>query len=171
MFAQPAGHSDTDQRMANFERPVTGADRTLDAFTLLELLIVLVILGFVLALTPVFLSSGRPVAELQSAAREIAAAVRIAQSEAIKQNREVVFVLDVDARQYSVGKNLRQGEVSRHLMLKLFTAQSERLDKARAGIRFFPDGSSTGGKITISNDTRSFRIAVNWLTGKVAILE
>lgn len=157
--------------MAKFEPPVTGNHRNLDAFTLLELLVVLVILGFALALTPVFLSSGRPIAELQSAAREIASAVRVTQSEAIKQNREVVFVLDVDARRYTVGKGLRQGQVSRHLTLELFTAQGERLDKSSAGIRFFPDGSSTGGRITVANGTRSYKIAVNWLTGKVVILE
>lgn len=157
--------------MAKTAGPVAGRNRNVDAFTLIELLVVLVIITLVLALTPVFLTSGAPTADLKSAAREIASAVRITQSEAIKQNREVVFVLDVDARRYTVGKDLRQGELSRDLTLELFTAQGERLNNARAGIRFFPDGSSTGGRITVAHGTRSYKVAINWLTGKVVILE
>lgn len=160
-----------NQQMANITRPVAGRNSNTAAFTLLELLVVLVIISLVLALTPVFLSGAAPTWNLNSAAREIASAVRITQSEAIKQNKEVVFVLDVDARHYVVGEGVRQGKVSRDLTLKLFTAQGERLNKTKAGIRFFPDGSSTGGKITIEKGDKSRKIAVNWLTGRVKILE
>ena len=37
------------------------------------------------------------------------------------------------------------------------------------GIRFFPDGTSTGGGIEIVRKNRRFLITVDWLTGRVAI--
>jgi general secretion pathway protein H len=39
------------------------------------------------------------------------------------------------------------------------------------GIRFFPDGSSTGGEIIASNQSDKLKIAVNWISGKVAIFD
>lgn len=161
----------TDQPMAKNGRPAPERHRYAEAFTLIELLVVLVIMALALAVTPIFLSNDAPTINLKTASREIASAIRLTQSEAIKQNREVVFVLDVDARQYTIGEGGRQGAVSRDLTLELYTAQDERLDKSKAGIRFFPDGSSTGGKITISNGARSYKVAINWLTGKVTIGE
>lgn len=157
--------------MAISSGPARGCNRKAAGFTLLELLVVLVIASLVLTMTAVFLAGGTKTATLKSAAREIASAVRITQSEAIKRNREVVFVLDVEARQYTVGDNFRRGELPRNLTLELFTTQGERLDETKAGIRFFPDGSSTGGKITVANATHSYDVLINWLTGRVAIRE
>jgi general secretion pathway protein H len=57
------------------------------------------------------------------------------------------------------------------LELSLTTATSEQLDDVRGRIRFFPDGTSTGGRVTISRDDRKFDITVDWLTGLVAISE
>ncbi|HEY3584385.1 MAG TPA: prepilin-type N-terminal cleavage/methylation domain-containing protein, partial [Casimicrobiaceae bacterium] len=63
--------------------------------TLLELLIVLAIMAIVAAVTiPMF---GGPVStsQLRQAAREIAAGLRLAQSEAVSQRRETFLVVDV----------------------------------------------------------------------------
>ena len=39
----------------------------------------------------------------------------------------------------------------------------------RGAIRFYPDGSSTGGRITVSSGERKFLVDVDWLTGRVSI--
>jgi hypothetical protein len=36
-------------------------------------------------------------------------------------------------------------------------------------IRFFPDGSSTGGRIGLSRNDRRAAVAVDWLTGLVSV--
>ena len=44
-------------------------------------------------------------------------------------------------------------------------AETERMAEI-GGIRFFPDGQSSGGEIALTLEGRSARIAVNWLTGE-----
>ena len=39
------------------------------------------------------------------------------------------------------------------------------------GIRFYPDGQSSGGEIALTLDGRSARIAVNWLTGEPRLIQ
>ena len=57
------------------------------------------------------------------------------------------------------------------LEISLFTARSERLGPNSGAIRFFPDGSSTGGRLTLSTERLGMAVDVDWLTGKVRILE
>jgi general secretion pathway protein H len=45
---------------------------------------------------------------------------------------------------------------------------------SRAGdneIRFFPDGTSTGGRLTLALGERQEHVVVDWLTGAVSITE
>ena len=57
------------------------------------------------------------------------------------------------------------------LDLKLYTAQSEIVDDRRGAIRFYPDGSSTGGRVTVASGERKLLVDVDWLTGRVTIKE
>jgi general secretion pathway protein H len=43
-------------------------------------------------------------------------------------------------------------------------------DEAAGSIRFFPDGSSTGGRVMIAAGNEKLSVDVNWLTGRVSIL-
>ena len=38
-------------------------------------------------------------------------------------------------------------------------------------LRFVPDGGSNGGRITVASGARKFDVDVDWLTGRVAILD
>ncbi len=61
----------------------TGARKASEGFTLVELVIVLAVVAVVLAMALPRLDLGGPEAELKSAARRLAAAVRLARSEAV----------------------------------------------------------------------------------------
>ena len=63
----------------------------------------------------------------------------------------------------------RQFQLPEQLELKLYTAQSEIVNERQGAIRFFPDGSSTGGRVTLASGERKFLVDVDWLTGKVSI--
>ena len=45
------------------------------------------------------------------------------------------------------------------------------IDETRGGIRFFPDGSSTGGYIALADDKTEYRVKVDWLTGHISIAD
>jgi general secretion pathway protein H len=55
--------------------------------------------------------------------------------------------------------------------LKLFTAQRDIVNDTTGAIRFYPDGGSNGGRITVASGERKFEVDVDWLTGRVAILD
>jgi len=140
-------------------------------FSLVELLIALVLLIAVLAIAPPYFNKGISTAEFKSSVRLLAAGLRSAQSQAISRNQEKLFILDVDARQFSLDTENRSTRLPSSLNLKLKTAESEQISEFAGGIRFFPDGSSTGGAITVISDTTALRLSVDWITGKVNIHE
>ena len=140
-------------------------------FTMLEILIVLVIGVLLVALVPPLLSGMSGAAELRGAARQLAAGLRNARNEAVTHQQEAVLTLDLGRRRFGVTGDPREIALPESVALKLYTAQSELLDSATGGIRFFPDGSSTGGAITVSGPKLAYRVNVDWLTGTVAIVE
>ena len=139
--------------------------------TLLELMIVLMIIAFVSAIVVPMLSGGVSTSELRSAAREVASGLRYARGQAIAKRTESLLVINLDARTFSLPPDERLHKLPEKLEVKLFTAQSDLLNEKIGAIRFFPDGGSNGGRITLAAGERKFDVDVDWLTGRVAILE
>ena len=145
-----------------------GAQR---GFTLLEILLVLVIAASGYALVVRFTSAGVSGAELKSAARAVAAGLRDARGTAIATQETAALTLDLEHRSFEVSGGRRPRALPERLELKLYTAQSEIVDEKRGAIRFYPDGSSTGGRVTVASGERRFLVDVDWLTGRVRIKE
>ncbi len=137
-------------------------------FTLLELLVVLAVISLVVGLAVPRIAGALPGAQIKSAAFDLAAALRAARSHAIRGNQEAVFTLDVESRRYSMAGKNKSRDLPGDLKVTLETVQSERYDDDTGGFRFFPDGTSTGGRITLTGDEREYQIDVDWLTGKIS---
>ena len=140
-------------------------------FTLIELLVVTVIMVMAYSLAGPLVSSGVSSTELKASARQLAAGLRKARSDAVTHRRETALVVDVEARRFQLSGDPRLYRLPKDVEVKLFTAQSELVNSNTGAIRFFPDGGSTGGRITVAAKQRQFAVDVNWLTGQVAILE
>lgn len=138
-------------------------------FTLLELLIVLSLIALVAGALAPNLMAGRSGIALESAQRELASGLRKASAQAIATNDEVVFLVDLERRRYAIGQQALGPPFDEELEITLLTAESEQIDARQAGIRFFPDGSSTGGRITLSNQAGARIVGVDWLTGRVSV--
>jgi general secretion pathway protein H len=145
--------------------------RGIRGLTLLELLIVLVIMGMVAAITIPIFGSGVSTTELKSAARDVAAGLRTARGQAIAQRTESVLLLDVAGRAFTVPPDARVHKLAPGIDLKLFTAQRDIVNENVGAIRFYADGGSTGGRVTLAAGERKLDVDVDWLTGRVAILE
>jgi len=139
-------------------------------FSLLELLVVLALAALLLNLAPPLVSTALPGTELEAAARELAAGLRMARSLAVTRQREASLHLDLERRTFRVAGSPRVHAIPHRLRLRLITAESELEGARQAGIRFFPDGGSTGGRITLDNGRRTLGVDVDWLTGRVRIL-
>lgn len=140
-------------------------------FTLLEMLVVLALLAMVYALVPPMITVGGSTTELKAGARQVAAGLRNARSRAIVSRGEATLTLDVEARNFRLSGDDTPRNLPRQAQIGVFTAQGEVVDANTAAIRFYPDGSSTGGRVTLSMGERKFHIDVDWLTGQVEILD
>lgn len=149
---------------------MTSFRQDLRGFTLIELLVVLLLLGMVYALTGPMLDLGATGVDLKGASRQLAAGLRKARSTAIAGGHDAVLTVQVDSREFSVTGDPKVYKLSPKLDIALFTAQSEKLNGSTGSIRFSPDGSSTGGRITVSAGPTKQSVDVDWITGRVKIL-
>ncbi len=138
-------------------------------FTLVELLVVFAILALVISVAPVALRRTLPGLELKAAARELADAFRDTRGIAVRENREAVLTIDVDERIYRVDRRSERRQIKNSITISLVTAASEAADGGTGRIRFFPDGTSTGGRVTLTQADRAYDLRVDWLTGRVRI--
>ena len=140
-------------------------------FTLIELLVVLVIMAMAYALASPMISSGVSGTELKASARQLAAGLRRARSEAVARKHEVAMTVDLDGRQFQLSGDQRVYRLPKSVSVQLFTAQSELVSGSAGAIHFYPDGGSTGGRITVTSLQRKYDVDINWLTGQVVILD
>jgi general secretion pathway protein H len=139
--------------------------------TLLELLIVLMLMGLIVGIAMPTFGGGVSSSALKSATREVAAGLRLARDQAIAQRVESLLELDLDGRTFRVPPDPRAHRLPERLDLKLYTAQRDLVSDKVGAIRFFPDGGSNGGRITLAAGERKYDVDVDWLTGRVSILE
>ena len=110
-------------------------------------------------------------ADLKAAARTLASGLRQAQTTAMATRKDAVLTIDVESREYVTTLDTTPRKLPENLELKLYAAQSEVSSERRGSIRFYPDGSSTGGRITVASGERKYLVDVDWLTGRVSINE
>jgi general secretion pathway protein H len=139
--------------------------------TLLELLIVLSIMAIAAALVLPMLGGGVSTGALKGAAREVAAGLRVARGQALATRQETRLILDLDRRTFQVERDPRTHALPKQIEMKLFSAQSDLVSDKVGAIRFFPDGGSNGGRVTLAAGERKYDIDIDWLTGRVAILD
>lgn len=139
-------------------------------FTLLELLVVMAILAILMVLARPLLPRPGGGAELKAAAAEVAAGLRAARAASIRTNAETVVMIDVARRALRTGSRWAL-DLPPDVDLSLRSAADEVIAPAAAGIRFFPDGSSTGGSLSLARGNSVQVVRVEWLTGRVVVDE
>ena len=139
--------------------------------TLIELLVVLTLMAILAAIAVPMLGSGVSNSELKSAARKVAAGLRMARDDAVATRLDTRLVLDLERRTFQIERDSHVHALPRELEVKLFTAQNDIVSDHVGAIRFYPDGGSTGGRVTLAAGERKFEVDVDWLTGRVAILD
>jgi general secretion pathway protein H len=142
-------------------------DRDFEAgFTLIEMLVVLTILALAATFAVPLLSGGSEGLRLQMASSELAAAFRVTRSAAIMHNTETTLMIDVDRRTFK-STVVSQRPFAADIKAKLTFASGIRSASSDGGFQFFPDGSSSGGDVTLSLHGQQMRLCIDWLTGEV----
>ena len=135
-------------------------------FTLLELLVVLAIMAMTLFLAAASIRLSNGGTRLRPLAVSMAADIRLARTKAIAGNRSVGVNFDIKAHAYRIGAG-RAVALPRSIAFKLVTSEEFSRATDAGHLVFFPDGSSTGGRLTLSDRDLSITLMIDWLTGSV----
>lgn len=179
-------------------RPGQKSPRSHSGFTLLELVVVLFILALATALVAPAFSRSFGQTQLKAATRELASLCRFARTQAIISQEVLEVVLDRQANSYwlrgsdriagrlngidrvlsergpAQSVQTRQARVRplpAGIILKSVVIETGPLrEDERGAIAFFPQGSSTGGEVWLSDDKgRGYRIVVDSSIGLVRV--
>lgn len=145
------------------------AHRRAHGFTLLELIVVLIIVVLGFAALGLNLSSGNNSTEIKAAARDIVSALRYARGEALIAHQQITFELNLKDNSYTVSNRPKVHTIPASIDVTLVTAQNELNGDGAGAIRFFADGSATGGRITLERKNIVWQIDINWLTGGIEL--
>lgn len=146
-----------------------GAAKRDQGFTLLEMLVVLSIIA---AVTAVMLTVSRPDPQnlaVHTDARAVAARLRSARLDALRENRDVRFGLDVEQRIFFVGEPLEAERLKSDAEVSVFAARREITAGGVAYVVFFADGSSTGGSVSLTAPDFAVEVSVDWMSGSVRV--
>lgn len=146
-----------------------GSDTRQYGFTLIEVLVVLGIMALVMALVVPAISKTRG-GSLDDVARDVQSELRKARSGSVLAQQSRAVFIDVNGRGFWLESPAQRKTIPDSLTVSASVADSERRN-GLAGIRFFPDGSSTGGFVRLSVGDSALRVEVDWLTGRVSINE
>lgn len=136
-------------------------------FSLLELMIVLVLTAMLAGVVATSLSQGPT---LRKNAREVAASLRQTRTLAIMQQKQMVWRMNIETQKFWIdGAKRPPKNVHPQVQAKVLTSANEAQKPGEAGIRFFPDGSSVGGKVELSHKQQIYHINVEWISGRVTL--
>ncbi len=178
-----------------------------DGFTLIELTIVLIIISVLFAVAGPRIAKGLSGLSLTTSARNVAAALRYARSQAVNKSQLYSVIFDreraqvvirgipkpvapafADAEQEEAGDEVDIGESRKPVAPEVkmvtvadgimfqeiiiggreFTGNKDELPQ----IIFFPDGTSQGGEIVLTNNRdRAVSLQIDFLTGVVTVAE
>lgn len=132
-------------------------------FSLTELLIALTILALATTLVTVTIGRRGGGFQVQASAAEIRDLLRETRQSAQSAGTPAAMRFDEETRTFQALAD-RRVVIPDGLDVTVVSAQS-----AGAGtIVFFPDGSASGGTITVRDDNVSERLSIDWLTSKIS---
>lgn len=140
-------------------------------FTLIEVIVVLMVIVVGFGVISRRINTGNHGTKLQLVTRDIASALRYAQSQALLNQKPIAVDISLKDNSYSLSNQQKQFSFNQEITVSLVIAEEEYTDEQVGSIRFFPDGSSTGGRIKLEWGSQMTQIDVNWITGQVTINE
>jgi general secretion pathway protein H len=165
----PARDGSAGRRLSIPDSRLPMPERAQRGFTLLEMMVVILLIGIAAAAVSVSVTQGLTSARATAASGELAGALRATRAQAIVQGKDQVFELDTRERTYH-GAGQRTVTLPKGMQLSITSAKEDQPNAHTGRIRFFPDGSSTGGHITLRRGNRRWQVNVEWLTGAIGVV-
>ncbi len=134
-------------------------------FSLLELIVVVVIMAGVVAVATPRFATAFDMLQLRGSAQGIAATLRSCRELAVREARVTEFTIDARTESYRAS--------TLHLDVdwpdSTFVQGDGPYIQDLYTVRFYPDGSASGGSVLVKSGGRQYEISIDWLTGRVRI--
>lgn len=148
---------------ARMPTSATGTERH-RGFTLIELVVVLALGAMVLLVLSPRLEALLDAVRYRSVVQDTLRTLERARMQAVIQGQRSVVSVDVAQRQLLVAG---QPVLSLPEAVELDVTGVADLSQAQPSLFFEPDGSASGGRLTLSTGGRVSRIELDWLTGQI----
>ena len=147
----------------------TGARRSSESgFTLVAILVVLAIIGAVAIVTVPYILAGMPGLQLRAAADDMAATLQGLHEQAIRERVTTELALDPETREFRTSSRPAPHALPKVVTRVAFSTAAIRPYDTAARLRFYADGTSSGGTIRLEHEALSASVVVDWLTGRVS---
>lgn len=158
-----------------------------DAFTLLELLVVLVIIGLMAVVVVPNVGGRLDALKFKTEAKKIAATMRYARSKAVSENRVFRVIFDTEAGQIMLVTPTDKGETAypweetflpteteiqkTYPLNEGMAVRGEDIDNQPTdgifSFVFYPAGGSSGGAVLLQGNKSRYRMTIDALSGEV----
>lgn len=155
------------KKVERVKNKILKIDNTSQGFTLIELLIVISIMAIATFFIAPRLSNQRDINDISFVASDIQSKLLLAKSNSVAKNKPVNFTLNTENRFYKIDED-DQAYIPERIHIEFLLGSTLASSSSAGNIIFFPDGTATGGKITLNQDEKTQVIEVHWLTGKVS---
>jgi len=135
-------------------------------FTLLEMIVVLSIMGLLMAIAAPSFSGFARRMELRRSVTLLETDFKAARSHAMTTTTGAGVLFDLQRRQVRGVEGPAQ-TLPRGMALTVQTARSQVAGAHAGAVWFYPDGSSTGGRVTVADGRQRYWIDIDWITGRV----
>jgi general secretion pathway protein H len=141
-----------------------------NGFTLLEMMVALAIVAIISAMAVPFIGRDKGGVAMRTTARQIAGLLREARSQAVLKNHVEYLRVNIADGSFGLPERTPQ-RLPRGVAMALTTTVEQARSPVEGTIRFYPDGSSTGGGVTLRQNGHDTLVLVDWLSGKTRIVD
>ena len=139
-------------------------------FTLVEVLVALAIVAFATATIGARLGRSSDTLSVQALAGHTASRARAVRDRAVRQGQDGVLIVDLETRRVNGTPQSPALAIAPDVDVEVVVASQEQRPPARAMIRFFANGTSTGGTIRYGNKGTAYEVRISWFNGRVSVV-
>jgi len=139
-------------------------------FSLIEILVVMVFIAVIAGFVSSSMTKSLKKTKIRAVSKNLVSALRYTRGQAIVKHEEKTISFNVKEKTYKAPRK-KTVHIPDEVELNVYTADSEIADESVGKIRFFSDGSSTGGWVKLTYGKKIWKINVNWLTGEISKVE
>jgi general secretion pathway protein H len=139
-------------------------------FSLLEILVVMVFIAVIAGFVTSSMTKSLRKTKIRAVSKNLLSALRYTRGQAIVKHEQKIITFNVKEKTYKAPRK-KTVQIPDEIDINVFTADSDVVDESTGSIRFFSDGSSTGGWVKLTYREKIWQINVNWLTGEITMIE